>query len=333
MEALEQDLPCWQSLVASGTIRRLSHFDMTSSARFGAYLGLALEHDQLADGPLVCAALRVYPPDRSVQFRVGVLSFASDGLLTHSPFRPQPGEVREIRRIGERLNSSSLTFIGGPELDHGLVWEQGSIDMQTLSPDVVCGKKLAESAPQGDGERMLRTWIEDSADLLSRTEMNARRLDDGLPPWSVLWPFGHGLRPRVPNLTLERHETTFVQSSQILMEGFLAEKTLRVSRSLTILDSLEPFMQEAHTDEMNWFVREWDDNFCKPLLDHIRLDSDSRATFVFPSLAGDFGLILSATGRLKQTSSLPYDARSLDDGKIPMVHLHEACLEALTCEN
>lgn len=357
MQALEQELRCWRLLVACGTVRRLSPIDMVSVARFGAYLGLSVADDQLAEGPLVCAALRTFPPERSVQFRVGVLSFASDGSLTNSPYQLRPDEIQEIRRVGERLNSAALTFVGGPDLDHGLVWERGSIDLRIDSADQVGGKQMSESAPEGDGERMLRAWIEDSADLLGRTEMNARRLDEGLPPWSVLWPYGQGLKPQLPNLTLERRETTFVQSSQILMEGltllvgykhedrsssgrglnvplrFLAEKAAKFPRSLTVMDSLEPFMKDEHTDEINWFVREWDANFCQPLWNLLQEHPGSRVTFLFPSLTGDPGLSLTVHGPLRSDSNQPCDARLLDDRNIPIVHLHEASLEAFICES
>ncbi|MFX6823313.1 hypothetical protein ABTH33_20400, partial [Acinetobacter baumannii] len=79
-----------------------------------------------------------------------------------------------------------LTPVFGPRLTHGLVWEEGSLDLGTRTPPV--GESVHTGLPEGDGERLLRQLIDDSVNLFSELELNRRRMDEGKSPFNLLWP-------------------------------------------------------------------------------------------------------------------------------------------------
>ena len=78
---------------------------------------------------------------------------------------------------------------------------------------------MKDVLPEGDNEPALRRFIDDSINLLSELEFNAERLDKGLLPVNLLWPWGQGIRTDVPNLALMRGAPATVLSDSLRLEG------------------------------------------------------------------------------------------------------------------
>ena len=170
-------------------------------------LGMPPGAGQLRQGPLTISALGADPPDRSTHFHVSVGALVEGQVIVPSS-GPTPDELKVIVEAGKRLNTKLLTFVAGSGLDHGLVWEKEG-DLATTPPPT----SYAESRPEGDGESLLRRFIEDSINLLSEQEFNIRRIDAGVAPLNILWPWGHGVRRPVPNLALRRGGPAMVLSN------------------------------------------------------------------------------------------------------------------------
>lgn len=183
-----------------------------------AWLGLDPSSILIADGPLTIAALRADPPEKSVQFHLSLMSFENE-RIRKPEYSASPEQIRDLLQEAEKLNTSALTLVKGQELDHGLVWEKGSLDMHTWASDEAINKPVAEVLPVGDGDRMLRRYIDDSVNLLTPLEINQRRMDEELPPLNLLWPWGQGFRVPMPNLALRRGHPVWVESSSMRLEG------------------------------------------------------------------------------------------------------------------
>src|SRR5437764_627032 len=54
--------------------------------------------------------------------------------------------------------------------------------------------RLRDCLPRGEGEERLRQWMFDTYEILSEHRANRRRVDEGLAPATMLWPWSPGRR-------------------------------------------------------------------------------------------------------------------------------------------
>jgi hypothetical protein len=321
-----------------------------------AFLGLKPGELECAEGPLILSALRVDPPERSVQFHLSLASLSDEGKVSALNPPPSAGDVRTVMQAASRLNTEKLTIVAGDGVVHGLVWEPGSLDMHTHSIDTVVGGEIAQKLPEGDGEKQFRRFIEDSVDLLSTLELNRRRTDEGFPPLNLLWPWGQGMRPIAPNLAIKRGTAaTFVSRSMRLRgltrlvgyahapsdwlgNGFnfnvaeLFDRVRGFQKGVIVLDSFSRLRAAERVDEGEWLMREIDNKFFSQWAGPSAKELGRLAVFMPggwshpsmpPSDASVTGLAMIFDPSRKESSTVPMDERALDDARLTTKNLWE----------
>ncbi len=260
-------------------------------------------------------------------------------------------EQREVLDLAKKLNTSSLTIVEGDGVDHGLVWEALG-DLGTTPPAEVDGKPIRGYLPEGDGELVLRRFIDDSVNILSETEMNLRRADEGLPTLNLLWPWGHGIRLPVPNLALRRGDPALVISSSLRQAGLarlagyrhtglrefgrgintrlreIADRCLGEPASVVVLEAFKNLREVGRLDECAWLARELDGQLLRPVIDHSFINP-TQVTILAPSAQTGLGLTLSTPHTAVTRNPYPFDERSLDERLLPSRTLWEAVDAAL----
>ncbi|MFQ3586041.1 MAG: hypothetical protein SNJ74_05400 [Fimbriimonadaceae bacterium] len=326
-----------------------------------AWLGIDPERVRLASGPLAVAALGADPPARSVHFQVSLLSL-TDGRISPLGSELEPDVRRRVAELGQRLDTRRLTTVWGPGTEHGLVWEDGSIDLACTSPDRLGDRTMAECLPEGDGESMLRRFVDDSVNLLADEEFNRRRMEEGLPPANILWPWGPGFRNPVPNLLLERGRPLRVESRSLRLQGLarLAKAThgrldsmgsgtaTRLDSALAsaqsgcdcvlVIDAVEAMRAEGRLEEVDWLTHEIDRRLLRPLWESTA-DNRSRLSVVAlrpgaaapgaPPTSDCVGLAMTVGAKLRAENVYPFDERSLDERTLNRRPVWQAIEEAL----
>lgn len=314
-------------------------------------LGLPPDPAVFAQGPLTLAALGGDADLRTVRFHLSALSCNESGEVGDVDALPSDAETRALATAFQRLETSRLRVWAGSRLDHALLWDEGSLDLRTYGPNEALGMSLASVLPQGDGEPMLRRFIEDSVDLLSGLEINQVRIDKGLTPINVLLPWGQGLGVRLPNLALQRGHACSVVSDSIRMLGAaklagysLAPFDTQLGRSFNTLgawiwDRSNVLMMWSQT--ASWQGEEAAnrkrhamkrfDTVLQPLVEASLLDR-LRLLIACPSATGD-GLALNVDTVSRTSSVIPFDERALDESRVPDGTLWRLIDEVLTCED
>lgn len=355
---LRQRLPNLERIAELGAIFKLRPVPAVETPE-ALYLGLKPTEGQLHQGPLTISALGADPPERSNHFHLSLLSF-EDGVV-RIPKRPgltralatdaeiAPDHLRQILEFAQKLNTKALTIVKGEGLDHGLVWEALG-DLRTVPPSACDGQEMKPNLPEGDGDVALRRFIDDSINLLSELEINQQRIDEGLPPFNLLWPWGQGVRAPVPNLALRRGEPALVMSSSRRLQGLtrlagyrhvdrrdmgigtntrlakMAELALAEPVSILLIDAVAAFREREMFEEADWFVRELDSVLLGPLLQHV-LTNPARLCLLSPS--GERGLGATFETGDANVNSTPFDERSLDERHLPESNLWEAVAASL----
>jgi len=330
-----EGVPGLLSLAENGRVTILAPTRSTATPE-AAWLGLDEETIRVEAGPLTISALKVDPPERAVSMHLTLASFA-DGFLQEGSYVPPADELRPLLQEARRLETTDLIPVFGEQLDHGLIWLDGSLDLGLTPPEAAQGKELRGILPEGDGERKLRRFIDDSINLLDGHELNRRRSDDGLPPLNVLWPWGAGFTPRVPNLALERGETIWCESGSMRLFGLarlagyrhgpwqdfaqglnlawsrLVRESLERPATLIVVSLATELRKLNRMDEMAWLVRRMDEDFFSPLALEMGRQP-LRLAIVAPSTCtNQLGLALSSETGFHSDDASPFDERVLEE--------------------
>jgi 2,3-bisphosphoglycerate-independent phosphoglycerate mutase len=342
-DVLSQPLETLSQLAEVGSLSRLSPNPPTETPE-ALVLGMAPETVSLRQGPLTVSSLNADPPERSTHFHLSLLELSS-GVVRNPSTVPSPEEVRQILELTQKLNTKTLTFVGGEGREHALVWE-GLGDMRTVSPTDATDQPIRTVLPEGDGETTLRRYIDDSVNLLSELELNQIRAEEGLDLLNLLWPWGHGVRTRVQNLALRRGAPTLVISSSLRMRGlsrlvgyrnaslqdvrqginlnfeFIRKAVFSEPSTLVYIDAFERLRPQAAIEEAGWFTHRIDAELLAPILERFA-EEPVRLTLAAPSKSG-IGLALQVDSRQLRSNSAPFDIRAVVDDRLPLETSWEA---------
>lgn len=348
---LRQKLPALSTLSDIGEVRRVAKIPESETPE-AMLLGLGPSQVALRQGPLTVSAFGFDPPERSTHFHLSLMTFA-DGVATVPSVLPTPKEADLILAESKRLDTKLLTVLKGEALDHALVWEALG-DLETTPPKAIHGKDLLKHLPNGDGDVGLRRLIDDSINLLSTLELNERRIDEGLPPFNALLPWGHGTRTPVANLALRRGEPAIVESASLRLAGLtrlagyrhgdrrefgvgirtklaaIAGRAVRRDLTIVYVEAAAELRAREKAEELDWFIREFDRDLLQPLLNDVQKDQ-SRLQLIAPGTidssisesmpSSPAGLALVVEPRSKSKNAFPFDERSIDEKSIPSVDL------------
>lgn len=315
-------------------VARLSRLENGSAPEL-SYFGIDPRQFDVAQGPLAVAALGFDPPARSAQYQATLLSF--DGQAVEN-CRPSGLDERiAIWTQLERLNSKRTRVLPSQELDGGFVVENGSPFGLIVEPTELTGRTLAGHWPESEDESILRRLIDDSINLLTEFEPNQRRIDEGLPPINLLWPWGPGFRPTLPRLELV-HGPCRLFSNSMRVEGIArlvgwrhidritagsgtnfrlddAKLVARESgRSIIVVDAIQSFRNNAQNEEVDWMTRQIIEQLIQPLVED---SNDGQASLLVLSTSSTSGGLAAMFGPfLDGFEPLPFDSRSIDEKRL-----------------
>lgn len=161
-------------------------------------------------GPLEAANMGINLDEDDVAFRCnlvtedkGILTDYSAGHITTKESRILLGE------LDKKLGTGSIKFYGGISYRHLFVIKNGRhfnigkkeadlSKIRYMPPHDIVGHHVKENLPKGRGSEILIKLIEDSRDILSRHDVNKVRLDLKENPANMIWLWGQGCKPSLP---------------------------------------------------------------------------------------------------------------------------------------
>ena len=338
---LRQSLPALCRMAELGDLSQLSPLPSVQTPE-ALVLGMPPDRVRLEQGPLTVAALGADPPPRSTHFHLTPMALDGDVLVDIN--WDLPGEEVDLAMDrAKALNTSTLTIVAGENKDHGLVWE-GVGDLGTKAPGLAAESGYRAALPEGDNETALRRFIDDSVNVLADLEFNARRIDEGLPPVNVLWPWGHGVRTEVPNLALRRGTPLWVSSQSLRLAGLtrlagyrhsdrsstrlglnanwesVANQALGRDATLIWTPIFAELRAKEQLDEAHWLSKQIDDLLIDPILAHAR-EHPARFAVLAPS-SSEKGLALVYETKMQGESVVPFDERALEE-RLRTGQMHE----------
>lgn len=293
-----------------------------------ALLGVNPALYPLAAGPLIIAALGKEPPRRSVQFHLASAGIDATGIL-RQPALPSESEARIMAEQLPKLSTKTLTVVPGSGLDSGLVWESGSLELGCTPIESAFGRPYQDVLPEGDGERILRRLIDDSVNLFLEMDFNKERLDKGLVPINICWPWGAGFPVSLPNFQIRYGAPVSVIGSSLRSKGIaslLNAKYFPVSPNgelpaglpeegieLIFIDSVRAARVAGRVDKVDEFWNLIQKYMIQPVLESTRIDSLETIGLLATAKSRTFSFGVSWNSPKNLQGGVPFVERVLDD--------------------
>lgn len=122
-----------------------------------------------------------------------ILDYCADDIST------EEAEIL-VNYLGEKLNNDEFRFYSGVSYRHCLIWNNGTLDIGTLTPPHdITGKPIKEYVPKHPNAAKLYDLMKKSYDLLKDHPVNKARKEKGLRPANSIWLWGEGVRANLIN--------------------------------------------------------------------------------------------------------------------------------------
>ncbi len=312
-------------------------------------------------GPLEAVAMQVPLGERDVAYRCSLVTSDGTVLQDYSAGHISTDEARTLMAlVQEKLGSRRFTFFSGVSYRHILRWTDGELHVKTTPPHDIQGQPLEPHLPTGDGESTLRGLIYDSLDLLDDHPINRRRRGEGLAPGNLLWPWGQGLAPSLPDFFRTRALSGAVITAVDVVRGLGRCAGLRIvdvpgatgyidtnyagkaQYGLHALDAGADFLylhvespdesgHEGNIDHKIRSIEDIDKLVVGTLLDGFQQRRQPFRLLVVPDHATPIALRTHRPGpvpfllfdsRREENSWLPYDERALEDTRLRVEEGH-----------
>lgn len=182
--------------------------DASSDVAIMSLMGYDPQKYYTGRGPLEAAAMNIELDEKDLVFRCNLITVEHGVLLDYSAGHIGNEEAAEL------INylSPALASLGPVELYAGVSYRHLLVLRGEFSDRVKCtpphdavGRRVEEvmAEPLDEGGRataeLLNKLMFTSAQLLKDHPINVRRLARGLRPANMIWPWGHGKRPKIPS--------------------------------------------------------------------------------------------------------------------------------------
>jgi 2,3-bisphosphoglycerate-independent phosphoglycerate mutase len=152
--------------------------------------------------PLEAASMGIPVEGNDVAFRLNLVATDGETMVDHSAGGLTTEEGAElVRFIQSKVFHTNDTrrLYPGVGYRHLMVWADGPADLRCIPPHNIVGQHFVRYMPEGDKDQSIRRKIWDSVEVLEDHPVNVRRRAEGKLAANMIWPWGPGRMPTLPD--------------------------------------------------------------------------------------------------------------------------------------
>lgn len=182
-------------------------------------------------GPLEAANMGIELDSDDVAFRCNLVTEDKGVLTDYSAGHITTKEAKVlIKKLDEELGSDTVKFYPGISYRHLMVVKNGrhfridgkEADLSKISympPHDISGQKIEGNMPNGKGSEFLVKLITGSKKVLGKQDVNKVRVDLKENPANMIWLWGQGTKPNLPNFEKKYGVSGSIISAVDLLNG------------------------------------------------------------------------------------------------------------------
>ncbi len=125
-----------------------------------------------------------------------------------------------VKFLADKLNNDEFKFYSGVSYRHCLIWNNGTLDIGTLTPPHdITGKHIKNYIPSHSNADKLYSLMKKSYELLKDHPVNLARIEKGLRPANSIWLWGEGVKANLVNFMEKFNVKASMISAVDLLKG------------------------------------------------------------------------------------------------------------------
>jgi 2,3-bisphosphoglycerate-independent phosphoglycerate mutase len=281
-------------------------------------------------GPIEAVAMGVPLDAKDAAYRCSLVTCDGETMIDNSSGHISMEEGTElITLIQNKLGSRQIKFYPGVQYRHIMAWRDGAIDVKTVPPHDIQLKPIADFLPQGDGEDILKQLMFDSLELLDNHSINRRRRDEGKLPGNMIWLWGQGYAPNLPNFFREHQKMGAVITAVDVIRGLgraAGMKVIEVPGATGYIDTnyrgKAEYTVRALNDGMDFVylhIESPDDSGHEGNIDHKVGSIEDIDKFVIPTLIEGMQKVDHLRLLILPDHATPISLRTHKEGPVPFL--------------
>lgn len=160
-----------------------------------------------------------------------------------------------IDYLKEHFDNNEFTLYSGVSYRHCLIWDNGTLDIGTLTPPHdITGKPIKEYIPAANNAKKLYDMMKKSYELLKNHPINLKRIAKGKRPANSCWFWGEGVKKSLTSFEEKYGVKGSMISAVDLLKGigkFSGMNVVSVDGATGYLDTNFEGKAQAALDEFN----------------------------------------------------------------------------------
>jgi len=158
-------------------------------------------------GPLEAANIGIDMKENDVAFRCNLVTVSDDKMVDYSAGHISTEEAGAvIKELNAKLATDTIRFYTGTSYRHVMIFKckdkeefKSIIKLKCTPPHDISDKKITKFLPKkGPYGDIIRKIMDDSKEVLKDLEVNRVRLDLKENPVNMVWLWGQGMKPFMP---------------------------------------------------------------------------------------------------------------------------------------
>ncbi|MGR3317590.1 MAG: cofactor-independent phosphoglycerate mutase [Candidatus Anammoxibacter sp.] len=155
--------------------------------------------------PIEAASIGIDLKDDIIAFRCNLVTMVDNDLQDYSAghITSQEADIL-ISCLNENLETESIKFYPGNSYRHIMTYKgNDNVDAACKPPHDIMDQPIESNLPKGNGSKLIGELINKSYQILSNHYINIERVKAGKNPANMIWLWGQGTKPSLPQF----HET------------------------------------------------------------------------------------------------------------------------------
>jgi len=169
-----------------------------------ALLGYDPKKNYTGRAPLEAANLNIMLDEDEVAFRCNLVTMEDHKMADYSAGHISTKEAMFIiASLNEHMASEEVQFYAGKSYRHLMVLKTRQVkkilDIKCTPPHDISGKDIKPYLPQGPDAVLILKYMERAREILKDHNVNRVRIDLKENPANMIWLWGQGVKPALPN--------------------------------------------------------------------------------------------------------------------------------------
>jgi 2,3-bisphosphoglycerate-independent phosphoglycerate mutase len=215
-------------------------------------------------GPFEALNIGINLKETQVAFRCNLVTVVDDVMVDYSAGHITTKEAQAFMKfIDENLGEDGIEFYAGVSYRNIMLIDKNKLggdlsELKCTPPHDILDKKIDKYLPQGKGSEIILDLMNKSKVLLEGDEINKVRLDLGENPANMIWLWGFGEKPMVPNFK----EKFNVSGSIISAVGLLRGIGLAIGIEVIDVPGITGYYDTNYKGKADYAIKSLERNDC-----------------------------------------------------------------------